>query len=203
MKLKWAKVSSGETSALLGDTKANGNKEQMAYGSRWPFFGQEEKTAVLEVLNSSNVYAPIQAFEEEFAGYERTRFALTHNNGTSAVHAAYFAVWVRPDDELIVSAFTWHLQVSQILALHAIPVFCDIDAKSASIEPEDVERKISSRTRAVWVVRPYGADAQMSEIKEIARRHNLAVIEDCSNAHGSPYKGRKVGTIGEIGCFSF
>jgi len=97
------------------------------------FSGQKEKTAVLEVLNSSNVYAPIQAFEEEFAAYEGTGFALAHNNGTSAIHAPYFAAGLKPGDEVIVSAYTWHLHVSQILALHAIPVFCDIDPKSACI----------------------------------------------------------------------
>ena len=191
-----------ERLALLGGTKAITRGDELAAASRWPSFTEEEKTAVCEVLDSGYVYAPIAQFEQEFAAYHNVRFALAHNNGTSAIHSAYFAVGVEPGDEVITSAYTWHLQVSQILALHAIPVFSDIDPKSACIDPADIERKISPRTKAIAVVHPYGAIAPMDEIVSIARKHGIAVIEDCSHAHGATYKGRKVGTLGDIGCFS-
>lgn len=191
-----------EKLSLLGGPEAITREKELVTASRWPVFGEEEKRAVLEVLDSSNVYAYAELLEKEFATYLGSHYALAHNNGTASIHAAYFAVGVKPGDEVITSAYTWHLQVSQILALHAIPVFCDIDPKSACIDPEDIERKISSRTRAIAVVHVYGAVAPMDEIMKIARRKGLAVIEDCSHAHGALYKGRKVGTIGDIGCFS-
>ena len=191
-----------ETLALLGGASAFKKQEELTQASRWPLFGEEEKRAACEALESSNVYGPIQALEQEFGAYMGTRFALAQNNGTSTIHAAYFAVGVEPGDEVITSAYTWHLQVSQILALHAIPVFCDVDPVNACIDPGDIEQKISRRTKAIAVVHPFGAVAPMDEILEIARRRGLAVVEDCSHAHGALYKGRKVGTIGDIGCFS-
>jgi len=193
----------GEKLALFGGEPAFRRKEELGRASRWPAFGEEEKEAVLEVIEKGGgCYDVIGEFEKEFASYHGVKFALAHNNGTSSIHSAYFAVGVGPGDEVIVSAHTWHLQVSQILALHGIPVFCDIDPKDATIDPEDIERKITPRTKAIAIVHPYGALAPMDEIMDVARRHNLPVIEDCSHAHGAKYKGRKAGTIGDIGCFS-
>jgi dTDP-4-amino-4,6-dideoxygalactose transaminase len=191
-----------ERLALLGGEKALTRIDELAYASRWPVFTDEEKRAVCEVLDSGDVYSPIERFEHEFAAYHNVRFALAHNNGTSALHSAYFAVGVEPGDEVITPAYTWHLQVAPILALHAIPVFCDVDPKSGCIDPEDVKRKISDRTKAIVVVHLFGAVASMDEILSIAEDHGIAVIEDCSHAHGARYRGKKVGTIGDIGCFS-
>ena len=191
-----------EKLAIHGGPKAIKREDELKRVSKWPVFGEEEKKAVLEVLESDNLYSPIGEFEREFASYMGVKYALATNNGTSAIHSAYFAVGVGPGDEVITSAYTWHLQVSQILALHAIPVFCDIDPKTACIDPDDIRRKITPRTKAIAVVHPYGAIAPMDEIVEIAREHGIAVIEDCSHAHGAKYKGRMVGTIGDIGCFS-
>ncbi len=188
--------------AIHGGPKAITRKDDLGRCSRWPSFADEEKRAVLEALEGGDVYGPIAEFEENFARYMGSRYALPTNNGTSAIHSAYFAAGVGPGDEVILSAYTWHLQVSQVLALHAIPVFCDIDAKSACIDPEDVRRKITTRTKAISVVHPYGAIAPMDEIVEIAEESGLVVVEDCSHAHGATYRGRKVGTIGDIGCFS-
>lgn len=192
-----------EKLALLGGTPAFTQQEALASARRWPVFGEEEKRAVLEVLEGGkSIYAPIDEFEAAFAEYHGVKFALAHNNGTSAIHAAYFAVGVGPGDEVIVPAYTWHLQVSQILTLHAIPVFCDVDPKDATIDPDDIKRKITPRTKAIAILHPHGALAPMDEIMSIAREHGLPVIEDCSHAHGALYKGKKAGTIGDIGCFS-
>lgn len=191
-----------ENLALLGGTRALTRIEELYSASRWPIFGDEEKKAVCEVLDSGDPYSCIERFEAEFASYHNVKFALAHNNGTSALHSAYFAVGVGPGDEVITPAYTWHLQVAPILALHAIPVFCDVDPRTGCIDPRDIERKISDRTKAIVVVHLYGAVAPMDEIISIAKDHGVAVIEDCSHAHGAKYKGRKVGTIGDIGCFS-
>jgi len=187
--------------ALFGGPKAVTRTDELgAAGGR--AFTDEDKAAVLEVLDWPNMYASNPQFEEEFQEFIGAKFVLGTNNGTSAIHSAYFAVGVQPGDEVIISSHTWHLQVSQILALHGIPVFCDVDPRDACIDPEDIKRNISDRTRAIAVVHPYGAIAPMDEIMAIAREHDLAVVEDCSHAHGATYKGRKVGTIGDVGCFS-
>lgn len=191
-----------EKLALFGGEKALKRSEELSSAIRWPVFTEEEKKAICEVLESKNIYAPIKEFEREFAAYHGVKFALAHNNGTSSIHAALFAAGVEPGDEVITSAYTWHLQVTPIIALHGIPVFCDIEPKSACIDPSDIKRKISERTKAIIVVHPYGAVAPMDEILSIAHERGIVVIEDCSHAHGAKYKGKKVGTLGDIGCFS-
>lgn len=191
-----------ETLALLGGPKAITRSEELAAVSRWPIYSDEEKAAVLAAMESDNPYAVTSEFEEAFAKYHGVRFALAHCNGTSSIHAALFAVGVQPGDEVISSAYTWHLGAAQIVALHALPVFCDIDPRTGAIDPADVRRRITPRTRAISVVHPFGMPADMDAILAIAKEHGLPVIEDCSHAHGATYKGRKVGTMGDIGCFS-
>ncbi|MBM4083533.1 MAG: aminotransferase class I/II-fold pyridoxal phosphate-dependent enzyme, partial [Planctomycetes bacterium] len=172
-----------EKLALFGGPKAVTRAAELGQRGRWPNFTDEEKKAVCEVLDSGDVYGGIGKFEQEFAAYCGVRFAIAHNNGTSSIHSAYFAAGLRPGDEVLTSAYTWHLQVSQMLTLHAIPVFCDVDPKAACIDPEDIKRKISKRTKAIAVLHPFGAMAPMDEIVAIARQHGLVVIEDCSHAH--------------------
>jgi len=193
----------GEKLALMGGNKAVTRSEELAYATRWPAFSEEEKGAVIAALEGDAVYAPTAQFEEEFAAYHNARYAVAHCNGTATIHSAYFAVGVEPGDEVITSAYTWHLQVSQILALHGLPVFCDIDPRTGCIEPGEIRRKISNRTKAISVVHPFGCVAPMEEIVAIGKEHGIPVIEDCSHAHGATYRGQKVGTFGDIGCFSF
>jgi perosamine synthetase len=193
---------SANTLALLGGPKAITRTEELARVARWPIFGEEEQARVLEVLSAADVYAENGRFEEEFKAYTGARFAIAQNNGTSTLHAAYFAAGVGPGDEVITAPYTWHLQVSPILALHALPVFVDIDPASGCIDPAQIEAKLSPRTKAIAVLHAFGAVAPMDEIMAIARRHGLPVIEDCSHAHGATYKGLSVGTLGDIGCFS-
>lgn len=191
-----------EKLALLGGPKAVTLQDELAVANRWPLIEEDEREAVNAAMLEGDVYAPIAEFEKEFAEYHGVKFALAHNNGTSSLQAAYFAVGVQPGDEVICPAYTWHLSVSQILTLHAIPVFCDVDPKGACIDPEDIKRKLSPYTRAISVLHPFGCIAPMDEILAIAREHGIAVVEDCSHAHGALYRGRKVGTIGDVGCFS-
>jgi dTDP-4-amino-4,6-dideoxygalactose transaminase len=188
--------------ALLGGSRAITRRDELAAVSRWPVFGDEEKQAVLEALDASNIYGVTAEFEREFAAYHDARYSLATNNGTSTLHTAYFAAGVQPGDEVLTSSYTWHLQVTPILALHALPVFCDIDPETGCIDPDDLRKKITSRTRVIVVVHAYGAVAPMNEIMAIAREHGLPVIEDASHAHGATYHGRKIGTLGDIGCFS-
>lgn len=144
----------------------------------------------------------VKKFETEFKRLIGAEYALAMNSGTATLHSAYFAVGVRPGDEVIVPSYTWHATATPVLQCGATPVFCDIDPDTLTLDPVDAERRITSRTRAIAVVHVWGNPADMDRIMALARRHRLAVIEDCSHAHGALYRGKPVGTWGEVGCFS-
>jgi perosamine synthetase len=141
-------------------------------------------------------------FEREFAAMTDSSFALAMNSGTAALHSAYFAVGVGPGTEVIVPTYTWHATATAVLQCGSVPVFCDIDPRTLTIDPDDAARRISPRTRAICAVHMWGNPAQMDRIMEIARANDLAVIEDCSHAHGALYDGTPVGSWGDVGCFS-
>ena len=191
-----------EKLALFGGKKAVTLEKEMMDANRWPMLGKEELAAVEAVMRAPDVYSVTAEFEKEFAAYHGSKYALAHNNGTSSIQAAYFAAGVRPGDEVIVPSYTWHLGVSQVLTLHAIPVFCDVDPASGAMRPDDLLKKISPHTRAISVLHPFGYVAPMGEILKISRERGIPVIEDCSHAHGALYGKKKVGTLGDIGCFS-
>jgi len=144
----------------------------------------------------------VQEFEKEWANFLGVKYCLAQNNGTSTLFAAYFATIQEPGDEVITPVHTWHLGVTPIIAAGGIPVFCDVDPLTLCIDPAKIEALITERTRAISVTHVYGHPADMDPILAIAKRHNLAVIEDASHAHGAEYKGRKIGSLGDIGCFS-
>ena len=191
-----------EQLALLGGPRTVTMQEELHASTRSMFIGKDEQAAVIQAMNRPDLYSPTAEVEKDFADYHGVSYALGQCNGTSTLQAAFFAVGVKPGDEVICPAYTWHLAVSAILTLHAIPVFCDIDPQGLWMCPEDLRSKITPRTKAISVLHTYGAVAPMDAIMEVARDHGLPVIEDASHAHGAVYKGRKVGTIGDIGCFS-
>jgi dTDP-4-amino-4,6-dideoxygalactose transaminase len=172
--------------------------------SEWPIIDDEVTEAVVNQLQSGEISFSdtIFKFEEEFAAYHGVKHALAHNNGTASIHGALFGVGVGPGDEVITPAATFWGTYMPILSCQAIPVFCDIDPFTGCADPEDIERRISPHTKAIIVVHLGGMPADMDAIMEIAKRHNIFVVEDCSHAHGATYKGKKVGTIGDVGCFS-
>jgi perosamine synthetase len=145
---------------------------------------------------------PVDRFERGFAARTRARYALLMNSGTATLHSAFFAVGVKPGDEVIVPPYTFFASAAPILHLGGVPVFCDLDDRTLTADPDDVEARITSRTRAICVVHVWGNPARLERFVEIARRHRVALIEDCSHAHGALYQGRSVGTWGDIGCFS-
>jgi perosamine synthetase len=155
-----------------------------------------------DVNTLTKAEGPIAEFEQSFAQLTDTRHAISMNSGTAALHSAYFAVGVRPGTEVIVPAYTFFASAAPILQCGATPVFCDVDERTLTADPDDVERRISERTRAICVVHMWGNPAAMDRFKEIAQRHELALIEDCSHAHGATYQGRPVGNWGDVGCFS-
>ena len=144
----------------------------------------------------------IKKFENAFKNLTGSEYALAMNNGTATLHSAYFAVGVGPGDEVIVPAYTWHASATPILQCGATPVFCDIDPRTLTADPDDIERRITPRTKAICVVHVWGNPSEMDRIMEIANRHKIAVVEDSSHAHGAVYKGKAVGAWGQVGCFS-
>jgi perosamine synthetase len=141
-------------------------------------------------------------FEQRFREFVGADFCLSQNSGTSALLAAYFAVGVGPGDEVIVPTYTWVASFSPAALLGARPAFCDIDRATLLLDPADVERRLTPRTKAICAVHLFGNVCDMDAIMEIARRHGVAVIEDASHAHGAAWDGMPVGTVGDIGCFS-
>src|SRR5215471_11293970 len=161
--------------------------------------------AVSRVLASSQfILGPeVRAFEEEFARCQEAAEAIGVNSGTSALHLALLAIGIQPGDEVITVPFTFIATTAAIGYAGATPVFVDIDPATFNMDVSRIEEAITPRTRAILPVHLYGLPADMDPILEIARRHDLAVIEDAAQAHGAEYKGRRVGAIGDIGCFSF
>lgn len=174
---------------------------------RWPVINEEDKAAVLAVLDTgivSGPYAPqVKALEEEWARYCEVRYALTTNSGTAALHTAVAAGRIGTGDQVITTAFTFLATALAVLQNNAVPVFVDIDPRTYNIDPAKIAERITSRTKAIIPVHIHGLPADMDPILAIAQKHGLLVIEDAAQAHGSAYKGRKVGGIGDMGIFSF
>jgi dTDP-4-amino-4,6-dideoxygalactose transaminase len=165
----------------------------------------EIDAAISKVLESCQfVLGPeVAGFEQEFAAYCGATECIAMNSGTSALHLALLAAGVGPSDEVITVPFTFVASVSAVTYAGARPVLVDIDPRSFTMDPAAIEAAITPRTKAILPVHLYGQSADMDPIMEIARRHGLVVIEDAAQAHGAKYKGRPVGSIGDMACFSF
>lgn len=172
----------------------------------WPIITDDDRRLINQVLDSGIMAggtAPqVSALEKEWADYTGAKHCLTTTSGTAALHMALAAVDVGPGDEVITSAFTFLASASCALHQNAIPVFVDIDPRTYNMDPAKLEEAITPRTKAIIPVHIQGLPADMDPIMEIAKRHDLYVIEDACQAHGATYKGKKVGTIGDIGTFS-
>lgn len=170
-----------------------------------PSFGEAEKAAVAEVLDSGMVAQgpKVLEFEKGFAEFVDSNHAVASSSGTTAIHLALLALGIKPGDEVITTPFTFIATATPILFCGAKPVFVDIDPKTFNIDPLKVEAAISEKTKAIIAVHLYGQPAAMDHINEIAEARELAVIEDACQAHGAIYRGKKVGTLGDCGCFSF
>ena len=145
----------------------------------------------------------VERFEREFADYCGAKYAIGVGSGTEALHLALLACGVQPGDEVITVPNTAVPTASAISFAGAIPVFVDIDPVSYNMDPGQIEQRITPKTRVILPVHLYGQAADMDPILEIARRHNLKVVEDAAQAHGTEYRGKRIGTLGDAGCFSF
>ena len=165
----------------------------------------EIDAAIAGVLDSCQFVlgSEVVEFEQEFAAYCGTGECIALNSGTSALHLALLAAGVGQGDEVITVPFTFVASVAAVIYSGARPVLVDIDPRSFTMDPSAIEAAITPRTKAILPVHLYGQPADMDPIMEIARRRHLVVIEDAAQAHGAKYKGRPVGSIGDIACFSF
>lgn len=165
----------------------------------------EIDAAIARVLDSCQFVlgSEVAGFEQEFSTYCGTSACIAVNSGTSALHLALIAAEVGPGDEVITVPFTFVASVAAVLYAGARPVLVDIDPRSFTLDPAAIEAAITPRTKAILPVHLYGQPADMDPIMEVARRHGLIVIEDAAQAHGAKYKGRPVGSIGDMACFSF
>ncbi len=172
---------------------------------RWPVMGREEEEAVIELIRNGDISVSEEPkkLEMEFGGYLGAKYALAEVNGTAANYAALFAIGVGEGDEVICPSYTYWATAMPAATLGAKVIFCEINPDTLNLDPEDFKRKITPRTRAVIPVHLWGLPAEMDDIISIAREHDIKVIEDACHAHGAEYRGRKVGTIGDIGFFSF
>ncbi len=183
----------------LRDVKANA-------WPKWPLWDENEEKGLLEVLRSGvwSYNGPKELeFNKAFAKFIGTRHALSVANGTVSLQLALEACGIGLGDEVIVPGLTWQATAAAALDVNAIPVLVDVREDNWCIDPAAVEKAIGPRTKAIIPVHLYGGFADMDAIMEIARKHNLRVIEDCAHKHGGEWNGKKVGSIGDAGSFSF
>ncbi|ACR76967.1 UDP-4-amino-4,6-dideoxy-N-acetyl-beta-L-altrosamine transaminase [Agathobacter rectalis] len=166
---------------------------------------QDDIQAVVDVLQSDSLTTgpKIAEFEQTVADYVGAKYAVAISNGTSALHAACFAAGIGPGDEVITTPLTFAASANCVLYCGGTPVFADVDPKTYNIDPEDIQRKITDRTKAIIAVHLAGQPCDMDAIHSIAREHGLIVIEDGAHALGSVYKGKKVGSMSDMTTFSF
>jgi len=188
--------------AILGGTPVISEKEAHF---EWPRITDETREAVMKQLEKdvsiydrSGIFAE---FEDAFSAYHGTRHALLSNSGTSALFSMYEGLGLSTGDEVICPAYTFFATVSPMMYTGATPIFCDC-RDDGNINPDEIERHITSKTRAVIITHMWGIPCEMDRIKEICARHSIALLEDCSHAHGASFKGQKVGSFGSAAAWS-
>jgi dTDP-4-amino-4,6-dideoxygalactose transaminase len=195
----------GSKLAILGGEPVRKNK----HWPRWPYWDESVLDSVVKTTKS-RIWCRIQSrsgtvptFEKKFAQLMGTKFCVATGSGTQALHTCVEALGIGAGDEVITSPYTDPGTIASILVARALPVLADLDRQSYQLNPDDVERRITENTKAIMPVHMMGQPCNMERIMRIAKEHNLKVIEDACQAHLSEYQGKKLGTIGDVGCFSF
>jgi dTDP-4-amino-4,6-dideoxygalactose transaminase len=191
-----------EKPAILGGPKAVTSDGVAA--NRWPAITGEEEAAVLRVLRDGDLstHAVTRELEDDYRKYFGVRHALAHCNGTAALLAAFFAIDLKPGDEVLVPSATHWASVVPMLWMGAIPVFCESELERLGLDPADAEKRITSRTRAMVICHLWGMPSKMTALLDLARRHNLKMIEDASHAQGATWRDQQCGTLGDVSVFS-
>lgn len=185
-------------------TESAGNKRRIPVCE--PVLDGNERDYVLDCLKTNWISSEghyIRAFEQAFTQYCGAKYGIACSSGTAALHLALAALGIGPRDEVIVPCFSLIVAANTVALTGAQAVLVDADPGTWCIDPSRIERKVTPKTKAILAVHMYGHPCDMDTILAIARRHNLRVIEDAAEAHGAEYKGRRVGAVGDVGCFSF
>lgn len=195
---------STETLALAGGAKTvtfpAGDFKAL---TRWPRYGAAEKQVLGELLDSNKFYEELPSLEKEWQDYTGAPFVRNHINGTSALTSMYFALDLPPGSEILVPSYTFFATCLAMRFFQCVPVFVDIDPKTACFDLEDARRKLTPRTRALTVMHSWGLPCEMDHIAAWAKEKGLILLEDSAHAHGAAMQGRKMGTWGAMGIFSF
>ena len=172
--------------------------------TRWPVFDRDAEEAVLQILRDGNVstHPVIRELEDDYAAFTGRRHALAHSNGTSALLAAFHALDLQPGDEILVPTATFWASVLPMVWCGLVPVFCESELDTLGIDPDDMRRKITERTKAVVIVHLWGLPCKVDEIRRVCSEFDLRIIEDASHAHGAIDHGRPCGALGDISVFS-
>jgi len=196
-------VQDDDLPAIAGGTPVRAPQDRLVFGA--PVIGEGEIASVVECLRSRWIgHGPrVEQFEAAFAQYKSSPYAAAVSSGTAAIHLALVALGIGPGDEIIAPAMTFCSTVHSIVHAGATPVLVDCDRHSFNIDPEQIERHVTPRTKAILAVHMCGRCCVMDAILAIAQRHGLRVIEDCAHAIEATYRGRSAGTMGDAGCFSF
>ncbi len=191
--------------AILGGEPVRKNKSWPS----WPYWDDSVVDSIVKTTKS-RIWCRIQSksgtvptLEKKFASLMGARFCVATGSGTQALHTCVEALGIGPGDEVITSPYTDPGTIASILSARALPVMADLDRDSFQLDPADVERRITENTKAIMPVHMMGQPCDMNAIMSIAKEHNLKVIEDAAQAHLAEYRGKKLGTIGDLGCFSF
>lgn len=208
-------MSKEDTSKVVGADSAGGITSsysiddgvvlKVPYSYMGSIYDEKEKEGVLAAMKQDSLTMGPQVleFQKKFAEYCGTKYAFATTNCTTAMHVVSQVIGLRPGDEVIVTPNTFIATSLVVLKEGATPVYADIDPRTFNIDPAEVEKKVTNRTKAIYVVHYGGQMVDMDPIMEIARKYHLIVMEDCAHAIGATYKGRKAGSIGDFGCFSF
>src|SRR5512133_3532308 len=200
-------VSGGNTEGGITSSyaTADGVKLKVKYSFFGSIYDQEERDAAWAAMqqDSLTLGPQVKGFQDEFAAGHKVKHAFAVSNCTTGMHLCTQMFDLRAGDEVIVTPNTFFATTLALIKEKVTPVYADIDLRTFNIDPADVARKVTSKTRAIYVVHYGGQMVDMDPIMEIARKHKLYVLEDCAHAHGAEYKRRKAGSIGDVGVFSF
>ena len=188
--------------AIFGGEKAVKSDPKDIF--HWPIVNKEMEDAVLDVLRKGNMSGTdiTKEFEKRFAEWHGMRYGLACNTGTAALHCAFFGIGIGKGDEIICPSITYWASCLPVFSLGGTVVFADIEPDTLCIDPDDIEKRVTERTKAILVVHYCARPADMDRIIPIAQKYNLKIVEDVSHAHGALYKGKMVGTFGDVSAFS-
>lgn len=195
---------SAESLALNGGAKAvTFPAERHGALTRWPRYGPEEKQVLHDMIDSGKFYEELPLFEKEWQAYTKSPFVKAHINGTSALTSMFFALDLPPGSEILVPSYTFWATCLAMRFFGLVPIFVDIDPRTACFDPEDAKRKLTARTRALCPMHSWGLPCEMDNIEAFAKEKGLILLEDAAHAHGASMQGRMMGTWGEMGIYSF